>query len=161
GLVTVGAKNATWFAFPAIEVNDRGDIVAAYQGTSARIFADARYSVLEHSDNQFRSSRVMKAGEGAAGSWHHYLGMSVDSFDGTGVWMINGYGAPGGGWAYAFGKVLGNPVPDLDVLEAYVEPGSHGPESFRLHLIYDNLGDGNAAATSAKLILTRPGSPGI
>ena len=47
-----------------------------------------------HSDSVFGSSRVLKSGEGTVDGWHHYLGMSVDGFDGTGVWMINGYGGP-------------------------------------------------------------------
>ena len=71
-----------------------------------------------HSEDVFDSSRVMKSGEGAVDGWHHYLGMSVDGFDGTGVWMINGYGDPSKQWGYAFAKVLGKPVADLDVLEA-------------------------------------------
>ena len=161
GAVTFGTAGATWFGFPAIEVNDHGDVVAAYQGTSPKTFADARYSVWEHSEDLFRSSRVMKAGGATVDSWHHYLGMSVDSFDGTGVWMINGYGDPSKTWGYAFGKVLGKPIPDLDVLQASVEPGPSGRRSFKLDLTYDNLGDGDAPAVSGKLRLTRAGSPNI
>jgi hypothetical protein len=157
GAVTFGTTGATWFGFPAIEVNDKGEVVAEYQGTSPKIFPDARYSVLTDPKGIFASSRVMKTGEGPASDWHHYLGMSVDGFDGTGVWMINGYGGTSG-WAYAFAKVLGKPAPDLDVLQASVAPGSAGPSSFELDLFVDNLGDGNAPATSGTLTLTRYGS---
>ena len=162
GAVTFGPTDATWFGFPAIEVNNQGDIVAAYQGTSPKIFPDARYSVWTPSDSGFESGRVMKSGEAAVGyGWHHYLGMSVDGFDGTGVWMINGYGDPSKNWGYAFGKVLGKPVADLDVLQASLSPGSSGPRSFKLDLLVDNLGDGNAPATTDALTLTRHGSPDI
>lgn len=158
GAFALGANGPTWFGFPSIEVNDSGDVVASYQGTSPKIFADASYSVMKRSESTFGSSRVMKSGEGPADGWHHYLGMSVDGFDGTGVWMINGYGGAPGGWSYAFAKVLGKPVPDLDVLKASVAPGSGGPRSFELDLYVDNLGDGDAPATSATLTLTRHGS---
>jgi subtilase family serine protease len=72
--------------------------------------------------------------------------------------MINGYGGPSKQWAYAFGKVLGKPVADLDVLKATVAPDPGAPRSFRLDLFVDNLGDGKAPATSATLTLTRHGS---
>jgi hypothetical protein len=116
---------------------------------------------MERSESTFASSRVLKSGEAAVDGWHHYLGMSVDGFDGTGVWTINGYGGPSKHWGYAFGKVLGKPVADLDVLNASVAPGPGGPRAFQLDLFVENLGDGDAPATTGALTLTRSGSPDI
>jgi len=97
---------------------------------------------------------VLKAGQGAAGDSHHYLGMSTGS-DG-GIWIIDGYGGSRGGWSYAFGKVLGTARPDLDLLRAQVSAldATHD----RLQLIVDNLGDGNSPPSTVKLTFVHPGS---
>lgn len=152
-----GAAGATWFGFPALEVNRLGDVVAAYHASSPTTFVAARYSVWPHGEQGFRASRVLKAGQGAAHDSHHYLGMSTG--DDGGVWIIDGYGAPGGGWSFAFGKVLGTPRPDLELLRAQVSPLDAKRD--RLRLIVDNLGDGNAPHSSVSLTFVHHGAPDI
>lgn len=159
-LKSLNTSSATWFGFPALEVNAGKDIVLGYQATSPGIFPQSRYSVQLHGDSAFRSSRVMKNGFATVGdSWHHYMGMSLDSFDDTGIWIVNGYADKSKNWGYAIGKVLGKAVPDLDVLQAYVQKGTKSP--YELRLLVDNLGDGAAPPTRTALTLTRRGSPDI
>jgi hypothetical protein len=152
---------ATWFGFPSAEVNKEHDIVVAYHGTSTTIFPDARYSVWEHGEKDVRSSRVLEHGQAAVSDWHHYLGMSVDGFDRTAIWMITGYGDKSNAWGYAFGKVLGKRVADLEPLQAYVDKTTSTTKPFQLTLVLDNLGDGAAPVTTGRLTLTRRGSPNV
>jgi hypothetical protein len=149
------------FGFPAVEVNHAGDAVLSYDGTSPQVFPQARYRVWLGDEDDIRSSQVLKRGAATVHShWHHYLGMSVDSFDDMGIWMINGYADTSTNWGYAFGKVLGNGVADLAVLQSSIEQTSGGDTpGYRLSLVIQNLGDGAAPATSVRLFLARRGSP--
>ncbi len=161
GVDIFSPAGATWFAFPSVEVNSKHDIVVSYHGTSPKIFPDSRYSVWLHGEDQIRSSRVLEGGQAPVSGWHHYLGMSVDGFDNSGIWMINGYADKSKHWGYAFGKVLGKPIADLDILQTFVESTTSTKKPFKLALVVDNLGDGAAPATSGRLTLTRRGSPDI
>ncbi len=161
GVDIFSPAGATWFAFPSVEVNSKHDVVVDYHGTSMKTFPDERYSIWLHGEDQIRSSRVLEGGHAVVSDWHHYLGMSVDSFDNTGIWMINGYADKAKQWGYAFGKVLGKPIADLDILQAFVESANSTKKPFKLALVVDNLGDGAAPATSGRLTLTRRASPDI
>jgi hypothetical protein len=161
-----GSFNVTnwlWFGFPSLEVNAGGDVVLAYDGTSPRLFPEARYSVWPGNEKDVRSSQALKRGRNTVNyGWHHYLGMSVDSFDDTGIWMVNGYADKSTNWGYAIGKVLGTRVADLTVLQSFVERTSGGDTPrYRLTLVVQNLGDGTASATSVRLFLARRGSPDL
>jgi len=147
--------NGNWFAFPSVEVNSRHDIVLAYNSTSTKTVPDVRYSVFMHGEDQIRSSRLLQPGLAAVDGRHDYLGMSVDPFDQHGVWMIDGYGDSSGGWAYAFGKVLGKKVPDLEPVQAYVTKTGTTSKPYQLTLVVNNLGDGAAPATTARMKLTK------
>jgi hypothetical protein len=159
-----------WFSFPAVDVNARGDAVISYDGTSPTRFPQARYSVWLAHESDVRGSRVLKNGLSTLGSsshgwqagWHHYLAMSVDGFDGRGVWLINGYANASHGWSYAIGKVLGGRVADIAVVRAAVEPeGGSGSRTYRVTFDVANLGDGAAPARSARVALVHPESPDV
>jgi hypothetical protein len=128
---------ALWFGFPSLEVTAFGDAVLSYDGTSPGLFPQARYSVWPAHEHDIRSSQVLKRGRATVNSsWHHYLGMSVDSFDDMGIWMINGYADASTSWGYAFGKVLGKGVADLAMLQSSVERTSGGDTpGYRLSLV--------------------------
>jgi subtilase family serine protease len=57
--------------------------------------------------------------------------------------------------------VLGKPVADLDILQAFVDSATSTNKPYKLALVVDNLGDGAAPATSGRLTLTRRASPDI
>jgi CARDB len=164
GPVTVDVRKLFWSVYPALEVNGAGDVAFSYNSSSPFLFPQARYSIWRHNENDVRSSRVLANGQSTIGSsdddfkgsWHHYLGMSVDGFDGTSIWMINGFADASHGWNYAIGKVFGKRHPDLAVLQSFIEPTGTG--DYRLSLIVQNLGDGAAPASSASLSLSRSGA---
>ncbi len=150
-----------WYGFPSVEVNKKGDAALVYHRSAAWLYPEARYSVYFLKEKDIRPSRVLRAGNSpiAAGKWHHYVGTSVDGFDNTGIWMINGY-AKNGRWAYAIGKVLGKTFADLEpgvVLKGLT--GSAKSGKYRVSVGIANLGDGAAGKTRARLSLTRTNGP--
>jgi hypothetical protein len=158
-----------WFGFPAVDVDAKGDAVISYDGTGPSVFPQARYSVWLAHDSDVRSSRVLKKGLSTLGSppdwqagWHHYLGMSVDTFDGRGIWLVNGYASSSHSWSFAIGKVLGRRIADIAVVRAaVVRAGGSGSHTYRVTFDVADLGDGAAPARSARIALTRPESPDV
>jgi hypothetical protein len=99
---------------------------------------------------------VLQVGKTAikGGGWHHYLGMSIDGFDDTAIWMINGY-AKGGGWAYAIGKVLGKTFADLEPKAFLPQALPGGGGKYSIKVVVANLGDRAATPTRARVALAR------
>ena len=154
-----------WYGFPSLEVNENGDAALVYNRSAAWLYPESRYSVYFLKEKDIRASRVLKAGKSAvnSGRWHHYVGTSVDGFDDTGIWMINGYGRKGF-WAFAIGKVLGKTFADLEAGAVLVNsPQGSGSQTYKISIKIGNLGDRAARPTRARLSLarTKTGSGGI
>jgi hypothetical protein len=160
---TFGGRNVldrpgkeAWYGFPAVEANKNGDAALAYDRSAGWLYPEARYSVYFLKEKDIRPSRVLRLGKSAVTVkpwWHHYLGMSVDGFDDTGIWMINGYGRFGW-WRYSIGKVLGKTFADLEPASVHVNTVPGGGQ-YKISVKIGNLGDGDAKPTHARLFLTQ------
>ena len=106
-----GANNALtdqptdhmYYGWPAVEVNQYGDMVIVYARTGATIFPEARLSAFLNSEADIRPSRLLKAGEDPYAldypdltsanvlRWGDTAGACVDPFDDTAVWVTQAY----------------------------------------------------------------------
>ena len=143
-----------WYGFPGVDVNKNGDAVVAYERSGTFVYPESRYSAYFLNESDVRPSRLLMAGDssfgGDAGN-HHYMGMSVDPWDKTGIWIINGF-ASGGGWGYVVGKALAPGHPDLALDQAVAKLGKLGG-GYKLKLRLRNQGDGRAGRNRARVYL--------
>ena len=155
-----------WYSFPSVEANKNGDAALVYHRSADWLYTQARYSVHFLKEKDIRPSRPLAPGTytlgtGEKADWHHYVGMSVDGFDDTGIWMITGYAVKQqkkwGIWAYAIGKVLGKPYVDLSLAPVTLVRARTASDNAEhvLSVRLANTGDRRAAPTSARLALSR------
>jgi PKD repeat protein len=156
---TFGDPDLGWYLFPVLEANKSGDAAFVYQRAGAGVSdPEVRYTVYYEAEAGPRPSGLLKLAKGPVGGWHHYVGVSVDPWDGTGIWMIDGYGRKGGGWNYVVGKVLGSAQPNLAFEQAAAKAvgGASGTgRVYRLTLVLRNEGDGAGRASKAAIYLAR------
>ena len=150
-----------WYGFVGVEANKSGDAVLAYQRTGSFVAPEARYSAYYLTESDIRASQLLMAGNSSLGQCpqdltknqnctHHYMGMSVDPWDETGVWVIDGF-ALNGGWGFVVGKALAPGYPDLTYDAASVLQASR-PGAYHLRLTLHNQGDGQPGRTSCAYI---------
>jgi hypothetical protein len=161
------------YGWPAIEVNNHGDLVLVYSRTGETIDPEIRFSTWLAGEGDIRPSRLLKAGEAAyalgapsstALAWADCAGISVDPADGQGVWFAHCYADTHSSWnnfAIYVGKVLGRRWPWLQLKDfvpdkALVRVG----EPFKVNVEVENHGDG-AADPIAIAILLHGGDPPV
>jgi hypothetical protein len=154
------AGSVVYYGNPAVEVNKNNDVVVVYNRSGFQVPFEARYSAYIHGETDIRPSAVLKSGTFPAlnGAKMDTAGVSVDPFNDTGVWMINGYSYPSGPgssfYAFAFGKVFGGVFPDITVdnLSAALFNAT-----VKLQVHVANHGDGAAARSAGLAYLRHPG----
>jgi PKD repeat protein len=143
-----------WYGFAGVDANKNGDAVIAYERSGTFVYPESRYSAYFLKESDVRTSRLLMAGDssfGAGAGNHHYMGMSVDPWDKTGIWIINGF-ASAGDWGYVVGKALAPGHPDLALDQAIAQLGK--PDgSYKLQLRLHNQGDSGAGASLARVYL--------
>lgn len=147
-------QGLAWYGFPGVDANKNGDAVIAYERSGTFVYPESRYSAYFLNESDVRASRLLKAGDSSFGEGagsHHYMGMSVDPWDKTGIWIINGF-ARGGGWGYVVGKALASGHPDL-ALDQVIAKLGRGDRGYKLKLTLRNQGDGGAGANLARIYL--------
>jgi hypothetical protein len=158
--VTYEDPQGAWQVFPALEVNKDDSAAFVFQRSGAGVSdPEARYSVYYKGEPQLRPSALLRGAKAAnKDGWHHYVGMAVDPYNKTGIWMIDGATAKSGKWNFVVGKVLGKAQPNLGFEYAIAKIIGGGPGKRRrinLTLRLGNLGDGSARANKAAIYLTR------
>jgi hypothetical protein len=152
--------NHAWYGFPGVDANKNGDAIIAYERSGSFVAPEARYSAYYKDEADIRASQLLMAGDssfGAGAGSHHYMGMSVDPYDKTGIWMIEGF-AKNGGRSWAIGKALAPGYPDLqDALfgagVAKLIGGSSRAALYKLTLTLRNGGDGTATKSAGRVYL--------
>jgi hypothetical protein len=111
-----------YYGWPAVEVNQYGDMVVVYARTGATIFPEVRLSAFLNSEADLRPSRLLKAGEDQYAldypdltscnvlRWGDTAGASVDPADDTAIWVTQTYGSDArtfhiNNWALWVGKL--------------------------------------------------------
>ncbi len=128
-------------------MNKLGDVALVFNHSASTIFPTAAYTVRTAADGYTpRTSWALQSGTGNVGGWHHYVGAGLDPWDQTGVWVITGYGTPGG-FRFVVGKIFGGKAPDLTVLKAALK-AEPTLGVYSLTLTVRNQGDRRAPAST-------------
>ena len=111
------------YAWPAVEVTERGDAAVVYSRSGVSLYPEIRYSAYYANDPDIRPSRLVKAGEDAYAvtysgydpptwAWADLAGASADPADHSAVWLAHEYAvartpttSPNGNFGVWVGKV--------------------------------------------------------
>jgi len=162
-----GAINA--YSWPAVDVNDDGDMVLNYARTGSGIFPEARFSVYHGDGTDIRPSYLLHAGIYTLGKEMQpgdkpagrldLTGSAVDPFDPAAVWIAQPYSdlaaAGEGQYRLVIGKVFGSLFPDLTAQVTLQGATVRAPgENIELQVKVRNQGDGPAPASELRLYLS-------
>jgi hypothetical protein len=102
-------KPHMYYGWPAIEVNQNGDMIIVYARTGTTIYPQARFSAYYNTESDIRPSRLLHAGDGPYNGvrWGDLAGASVDPEDDTSIWIVHQYATKlsGNNWGLWVGKV--------------------------------------------------------
>ncbi|MBI1787162.1 MAG: hypothetical protein HYR60_06365 [Acidobacteria bacterium] len=166
------------YAWPAVEVNQYGDMAIVYARMGRTIYPEVRFSAYYAADPDMRPSRLLKAGEAAyrvtysgydppTWPWADLAGASVDPYDDTAIWIAQQYAtvpAPttsnNGNFEVWVGKVFGRLYPDLYLPDLTWCCGMVRPEdSLTANVKIANQGDGPSPASRLEVYLSADGAP--
>lgn len=161
-----------YYAWPALEVNQHGDMVVVYSRSGSTIFPQMRGSVYFAKEADIRPSRLLKTGEAGfldehpvdtttVYPWGDVGGASLDPFDNLSVWLAHEYTTqtyplPDSNHSVWVSKMFGAKRPDLRVVKVRpVASGKIGGKGPSVQLTVENQGDGNAAKATGQLFLVK------
>ncbi len=132
------------YEYPAVELNQRGDLAVVYARFASDLAQEVRFQVKMQGDPEFRASRLMRAGERLASTGTDTAGAAIDPFDHVSIWMAQFY-ADAGNFRAAFGRVFGTPHSDLSVSAlTFTATSMHAGDPLRVSGVVHNGGDGDA-----------------
>jgi hypothetical protein len=103
-----------FYGWPALEVNDNGDMVIVYARSGKTIYPEVRFSTYYDNEPDIRPSRLLHSGEGVyhysnpdkcGYRWGDLAGAALDPADEASVWIVQQYATQNGGYSIWFGKV--------------------------------------------------------
>jgi len=140
---------STYF-WPAIAVNQFGDVVEVCSRSSTTEFCGIRWTIKMAEESQFVGSRYLKAGESYYGSWGDYGGAAIDPV-GQGFWLFHMYALSQD--PQVFSTWIGHvPRP------VFVDIANAGTEAGTKSRPWDTVIEGHAAALPDNDLVIRVGN---
>jgi hypothetical protein len=110
------ASDHVHYGWPAMEVNQSGNMVIVYARSGATIYPEIRYSAYLQKESDIRPSRLLRQGDSYYGStpgtpdilrWGDLAGASLDP-DGETIWVVHEYA----NLSHSFGLYVGMVYPN-------------------------------------------------